>query len=228
MRILRAIVFVTGATFMLPPATFASTVWTELGDAGQLRATAQAPAGSGALTAISGELSFGDVDMYRIFVTGGGTFSALAQGAFPLFLNAELFLFNSLGQGVYANDSIFPPDPFLAPGAAMLPANNPLTPVVPGEYLLAISTPFLDPVSASGLIFLCLGCNPSGVFGPTGPGGGSPISDWSGSPFSAGAYQITLTGAEFAPTAAVPEPSTVLLLGAGLVGFSAWRRRQAH
>jgi hypothetical protein len=225
MRIIRAIVLI-GGTLMLPSAAFASTIWAEVGDAGQLLATAQVPAGSGALTTITGALSFVDVDMYQIFVTGGGTFSALAQGtSSPLFLNAELFLFDSQGHGVYANDSIFPPDPFLAPGAAMLPANNPLTPIVPGQYFLAISTPFLDPISLSGFIFPCLGCSPSGVFGPTGPGGGLPLIGWSGSPFSGGSYQITLTGAEFLSTTAVPEPATVLSLGIGLVALFASRRR---
>lgn len=224
MRIIRTIVLMISATVLVPTAAFTSTIWTEIGDAGQLLLTAQVPAGSGSLTTINGALSFGDVDIYKIFVTGGGTFSALAQGASPSFLDPELFLFDSQGIGVYANEEIFPPDPFLAPGSAMLPANTSLTPIVPGQYFLAISTPFLDPISSSGSIFPCLGCLPSGVFGPTGPGGASPLIGWSGSPFSAGSYGITLTGAEFVSTTAVPEPSTVLFLGIGL-GMLAWRRQ---
>jgi hypothetical protein len=209
-----------------PAVGIASPIWTEVVDAGQLLATAQVPAGAGALTAINGDLSFGDVDLYEISLTGGGDFSALAQGAFPLFLNAQLYLFNAEGIGVYANDTMFPPDPLLAPGAAMLPANDVLTPIAPGRYFLAISTAFLEPISSLGFIFPCMGCGPFGVFGPTGPGGSSSLTSWSGTPFSAGSYQITLTGAEFPSATAVPEPATLVFVGIGLSGLAARTRRR--
>ncbi|OFW26099.1 MAG: hypothetical protein A3H97_14130 [Acidobacteria bacterium RIFCSPLOWO2_02_FULL_65_29] len=41
-------------------------------------------------------------------------------------------------------------------------------------------------------------CTPYAVLGPTGSGGGSPITGWSGTAFTSGTYTIALTGAEFA------------------------------
>jgi hypothetical protein len=146
--------------------------------------------------------TWGDVDVYKIRLTGGGTFSAAAVGAYPLFFNPQLYLFDSAGRGVYANDDEFPPDPQYPPGRAVLPAGHPLTPTAPGIYFLAISTAYVEPISSGGFIFPCMGCAPSLVAGPSGPGGGSPITGWSGDAFSAGTYTITLTGAEFSTTGA--------------------------
>jgi hypothetical protein len=192
------------ALLVFEPSTHAAS-WTEIGDAGSVPGTAQIPTGVGALDTILGTIGFGDVDMYQIFVTGGGTFSAAASGAFPGFLDPQLYLFDSTGRGVYANDNEFPPNPFFSPGRAVLPAGHPLTPLAPGIYYLAISGIDLEPVSSGGFIFPCLICTPTAVVGSTGPGGGSPITDWSGLPFTAGSYTITLTGAEFTP----PMPSAI-------------------
>lgn len=174
--------------------------WAEPVDAPSLPAAAQLPVGSGALDLITGTIDFGDVDMFEIHVTGGGTFSAFAYGAPPLYLDPTLCLFDSHGVGVYANDNTWPPDPFYAPGSARLPAAHALTPTVAGTYFLAISGIRLEPGSSGGPVFPCLGCNPgpNSVYGPTGSGGGSPITGWFGSPFTAGPYTIQLTGAEFA------------------------------
>src|SRR6478736_6223182 len=94
-----AAVLLTGAMAAQPATAVVSSIWVEVGDAGQLTSAAQVPAGSGALTTITGELSFGDVDVYEIFVTGGGDFSVTAVGESPLFLNPQLYLFASQGLG---------------------------------------------------------------------------------------------------------------------------------
>jgi hypothetical protein len=176
-------------------------VWPEAGDAGKLPATAQRPAGAGPLLSITGDVTFGDPDMYEIYVTGNGAFSALAQGASPLFLDPQLYLFDAQGRGVYANENLWPPNPFFSPGAALLPAGHALTPVAPGRYFLAISTRYIEPVSDHGAIFPCVGCNTSiDAHAPTGPGGAYAVTGWPGFGFTAGSYTIALTGAEFVAT----------------------------
>jgi hypothetical protein len=183
--------------------------FSEVGDAGKLPCTAQIAAGTGSLTTITGAIAFGDVDMYQIFVTGGGTFSASAGGESPGYaLDPVLFLFDANGRGVYANDDAWPPDPFFPPGRALLPAGQALTPLMAGVYFLAIAPSDIFPVSAGGRIFPF---SPTGtdVLGPTGPGGALPASGWSGSFFSTGSYTITLTGAEFTSIRATTFPAVV-------------------
>ena len=221
---LRTCVFLAAAMLTVPRAAVAVTIWAETEDAGQALTTAQVPSGSGPLTTITGALSFTDVDVYQIYITGGGTFSAVAIPTDILFLDPELFLFDAQGFGVYANDN-----PFGGIGpSAQLPANHVLTPTTPGLYYLGVSTRFLEPISSSGNIFPCVGCTPGAVVGPTGPGGGSTLIGWSGMPFGAGAYQLTLTGAEFPPPTSIPEPGSLFLMSTGLAAFSVatWRRRQ--
>ena len=214
------------ATF--PSQTFASSIWMEVGDAGDLPTTAQTPIGMGALTTITGQLTGvlpnGSADVFEIYITGGGNFSARAFGTTaPLYVDAQLFLFDGEGSGVYANNDVSPPDPF-TPGVALLPANDALTPLVPGRYFLAISAPHFAPVSTNGAIFPCVSCIPGLVGGPTGPGGALPITGWSDQSFSEGAYAITLTGVEFPRTNVIPEPTTMLLVGTGFFGLAARRR----
>jgi hypothetical protein len=182
--------------------------WTEIGDAGALPGTAQAITGSGPLLSITGTMNDPDVDMYQICIYDPAGFSAYATGWDP-----QLFLFDHSGMGVYANDD----------GGtgwdAFLPAGDTYSPTAPGMYYLAISEWDLDAYSIGGLIF------PTTPFdlaqGPTGPGGGSPVSSWSGGTWEVGGdYRIELTGA-----APIPAPGAILLgsIGVSLVG---WLRRR--
>jgi hypothetical protein len=71
------------------------------GDAGELPETAQST-GSGALTAIRGEMEADGVDMYAIYISDPSVFSAtLRCGAL---FDTQLFLFDANGRGVVHND----------------------------------------------------------------------------------------------------------------------------
>lgn len=183
--------------------------WTEVGDAGDLPGISQVVAGSGPLDTIFGVMNDQDVDMYQIYISDPTGFSAYAIGIDP-----QLFLFDQSGMGVYAND-----DGGISGLNAFLPAGDTYSPTTPGKYYLAISAFNLDPYSASGLIFPS---SPFGqVYGPTGPGGGNPVSYWSGTAYSGGEYTIELTGASYV----IPAPGAILLGGIG-VGFVSWLRRR--
>jgi hypothetical protein len=205
--------FTTGLAVLAVASAATAQVIEGPGDAGDLPATAQVTAGIGALTSISGTIgSATDADLYQIFITGGGTFSATTASTPGTTLgDPQLFLFNAAGIGVYANDD------FGGSLQATLPAGNPLTPTAPGLYYLAITSFNRDPVSPGGVIF------PVGTLvGPTGPGGGQPVSGYTGTG-GTGTYAIRLTGAEFA---VIPEPGTLTLLGAGALGLLACGRRR--
>src|SRR5215831_21080594 len=150
--------------------------WREVGTAGELPSTAQVTAGFGSLDGIIGTLnSTMHADMYQIFITGGGTFSATTVGTPGTLMDTQLFLFDANGKGVYAND-----DASSSTGRSTLPAGIAIGPLTPGFYYLAISAFDRNPVSqpTNDLIFPTFPF--TGVFGPTGPGGASPISDWRG------------------------------------------------
>ena len=186
--------------------TRAQAQWFEVGDAGDLPGTAQAVL-TGPLATISGFLDFSDADMYCITIDDPSIFSASTLGLVNF--DSQLFLFHPDGMGIVFND-----DTAGFGVQSRLPAGHPLITVLsPGPYLLAISGFDHDPVSVGGAIF------PDtfpGVFGPTGPGGGSPVIGWSGDGGS-GFYTIRLTGASgWTSGRVIPEPSALAAFGIGL------------
>ena len=213
-----AVVIVAALGFV---STASAIPWAEVGDAGALPDTAQVPVGVGSLTSISGvigPLSFTDADMYRFHIPVPGAFSATTVGTGGTLIDTQLFLFDLAGRGVYGRDD--------NPGTprTTLPSGSPLGPQAAGDYFLAITGFNLDPVSAGGLIFP--NSPKTMLFGPTGPGGGSPISGYTGFG-SRGTYTINLTGAQFSSAAVpVPAPATFFLLATGLVGLIAVRGRR--
>jgi hypothetical protein len=167
---------------------------TEAGDAPDLPAAAQSLALN--TTSIAGTVAnANDVDMYRIEITDPARFSATTVPAAPN-QDTMLWLFDSTGRGVYANDDV---TGNTAP--SVLPAGHPAGPQVAGVYYVAISIFDRVPVNAAGRIFpqsICCSNN-NDVFGPTGPGGGSPLTGWANTGSQAGphGYTIQLTGIGF-------------------------------
>jgi hypothetical protein len=200
------------------PAVASAATWSEVGDAGNLPATAQTPSGPGTLTSISGSISpNSDVDMFRIFINGGVPFFATTVGTAGTLVDTQLFLFNSSGIGVVMNDDA---------DNTTFRSTIPDTSLSSGLYYLAISGWDIDPQSIGGDIFF-EDTDPNethdpGVYGPTGPGGAFPVSGWPGEPdFEGSTYTIALRGAS-----AVPEPTSMALLATGALPFLRRLRRR--
>ena len=171
------------------------------------------------------------VNMFAIDIVDFASFSAITVGSPFGVTDTELFLFDSTGRGVYANDDI-------AGGNTLscLPSqvDNPCSssqppgvgPAADGIYYLAISRSSNMPLSASGEIFTIL--NSTDVVGPdTTMGGKDPIINWDGGAFTSPDtdlvnYDILLTGTV---PATVPEPSTWPVIGVGGVLLVLRRRK---
>jgi hypothetical protein len=172
----------------LAPSAFAVS---ESGDAGNLPSTAQ-DLGSGAVTSILGSFSGGgDVDMYRVCLTDGASFSATTVGATTL--DTQLFLLDGNGLGVYSND-----DAAIGVRGSRLPSDHRFSPAGPGVYFLALSSFNNDPQSDAGEIFPDLfstSLYPDMVVNAAGVGADEPIVGWSGPTRGPpGLYRINVTG----------------------------------
>jgi hypothetical protein len=210
----------------------ATPIFAEEGDAGQLPGTAQDTVSFEQLQGISGTIgnnptlpAANDVDLFAIIITNPAAFSATTVGTGGTLADTQLFLFDADGRGVIAND-----DASAAISRSTIPAvgaGRParLGPTTPGLYYLGIAAFDRDPVSSTGLIFPSFPLTT--VFGPTGPGGADPVSDYAGAGTGTGTYLIALTGA--APIIVVPEPTSLTLLSVGALGAlgRGWRRKRA-
>lgn len=193
--------------------------YSESGDAGQTPGTAQ---GTGAtsgqpLSTISGQLfSFNDADLFLININSPGTFSASTVNGLTL-VDTQLFLFTLNGTALYANDD--------ASGLTLqstLPAGSALGPQVTGTYILAVASNGNDAVDAVARLVFASNADPTTGRGPAG-GGEGPVAAFTNAGTDSGTYSIDVTGA----ATAVPEPSTVALLGLAAIGAgaAALRRR---
>jgi hypothetical protein len=172
----------------LAPSAFAAS---ESGDAGSLPSTAQ-DLGAGAVTQILGSFTGGaDVDVYRVCLTDGASFSASTVA--PMSLDTQLFLFDADGLGVYAND-----DASIGVRGSRLPDHHRFSPTSGGEYFIGLSSFNNDPRSATGEIFpdvFSASLYPDGVVNAVGGGSGEPVSSWIGlTRGPAGLYGINVTG----------------------------------
>ncbi len=198
--------------------------WNEQGDAPE--APSFQGTGSGPLSTIMGTISFaGDGDAYLIRIVDPLNFSATTTGGATF--DTQLFLFRSDNfNGVLHNDdnpggglqsyigNAYPVNPGGIPWGTWAPANLPV-----GDYIIQITAYNRDPLNpASALIWA------NSPFGqqrtPDGPGAPGPVNSWTGTPAATGTYTIFFTGTE-----GVPEPGTLLALGAGVALLLARRRK---
>lgn len=180
--------------------------WAEVGDAGELAASAQSTVGSGPLSLITGSLAANDVDMFHIRIDDPSLFIAQHTAAFDF--DSQMFLFNMNGTGVAFRD-----DATGLRGAV----SGSFVPAA-GDYLLAISGWDRDPVDAAALPIW--NDTPFAVErAPDGAGAANPVASWSGNVVARGQYEIAIRGASF-----VPSPGSAALAGIG--GLLVARRRR--
>ena len=140
------------AILVLSAGSLHAQVYTEIGDAGQTLATAQATGVNSGLVliTITGTISgVKDADLFLITITSPMTFSASTVNGLTL-IDTALFLFRSDGTGVYTNDD--------ANGTTLqsiLPAGTSFTmSLSPGVYFLGISLSGNEPINLnSQLLF---------------------------------------------------------------------------
>jgi len=166
--------------FALTNAAFAVS-YSEIGDAGELLATAQVPTGSGSLTSISGTLINtaspinDDIDLYKIHISDPNEFSVTVSATLSEDNDAMMFLFDSAGAQILFNDD---------GSAGNLPQFNTgdLTGNPAGNYYLAFNLFETLPNLTAG-----------------------SLSGWNRNPdpFQTGPYTLTLSGTEFPKTTVI-------------------------
>lgn len=187
--------------------SYAGPDWVEETDAGSFPGTSQSPKGTGPLSSIAGILSAastanmdgrgGDLeDMYTIYIDDPVNFSAQTILTGSATFDSQLWLFDSHGRGVLANDdaTIGLSGSRIAP-----PANDGTGQTIPGPgvYFLAITGYNNDPTNAFDALLFNQATRIE-ISGPDGSGGSFPIAQWRGSGES-GSYVIRLNGAHFPP-----------------------------
>ena len=136
------------ACFLLVSGAQAAT-WNEVAEAGELLSTANVSIGTGSLTLINGSLvdlgrGTDDVDLYKISIVDPNAFSVVTSATLSEDNDAQLFLFDTSGGLILANDD-GGSDTLLPEFAAGELAGQP-----PGIYYLAFDLYDTDPIFTPG------------------------------------------------------------------------------
>jgi len=183
-----------------------ATLMVEAGDTGDSLNTAQLLAGG--TTQVSGVIDAdSDVDLFAFNWAGGLLDLSVTQDNSAL--DTQVFLFDSLGFGLFHNDD------------APFPNSIIQTTLAAGEYFVGISSFSNDPLSSGGAIFPT---DWSGQLSPTGPGGASALTTWEYDGTSNGAYLLDISST--APKD-IPEPSTLAIFAFGMIALTS-RRLKKH
>jgi hypothetical protein len=231
MKILAAVL----AAAALLPGVASAQIYTEI-NAGQTLATASdtaTPATGASLTTINGSLTSLDADLYRIYISAPGAFSAttnnaLTNNSYPGGgpLDTALFLFDWAGHAIASNDD---DANGLDLTSTLSPSNALLSNLAAGYYYLGISISGNEPVNSVNQLLFQTGST-TATRGPASGLNPTTLADFDGNTYdpTPGAYQINLTGVAVGPAAVagVPEPATwaMMVLGFGAIGAGLRRR----
>ena len=192
-------------------------VWNEgdggQGDAGKNFNNANITTGVGVLSTICGNLAETDgtgADMYQIMVLGT-TSSASATDRGNSTLDPMLYLFDSSGKALFANDN--------ASGATTDSLISTVS-ITPGLYFLAIVPAGQEGLNKNGVDLFTQVTGSTTTLSPTSTP--KVLKDWSNTGNTSGKYIISLDDAGFAQS---PEPSTLAMMGASLLALAGLARK---
>jgi hypothetical protein len=191
-------------------------LFTEVGDAGQSLASAFVlPSG---IDMIKGSLNY-DADMFRFYWPGGSFYANTVDYSAPFSAqqDCELFLFDSVGYGIVANNDAW--DGLNIPaGSAYIYKPG----LAAGNYYLGVTIHNLEPVDDSlyytifpTFPYVSEPKSPDPTSGPLAAWGNDDLYSWATGNYVVNFAEADLiTGAEGDehPTGTVPEPNTLALL----------------